>query len=295
MLDYAHLAAVAAVVRSGSFEKAAQQLHVTPSAVSQRVKLLEERLGTVLVVRGQPCTATDAGRRFCRHVDEVALLEQALQSDLGELGPAVEPATLRIAINADSLATWFVDAMASVEGRLFDLVLDDQDHSADWLRRGEVVAAISGLPQPVQGCDVRPLGALRYVATASPAFVDRWFPDGPNAEALARAPTITFNTKDELQARWVEAVYGRRLVMPSHWLPSTQAFIDATLTGIGWGMNPEGLVGEHVEDGRLVVLKPDRPLDVALYWHCSRMLAAALTDVTSAVVDAAKRWLVPMT
>ena len=294
MLDYAHLAAVAAVVRSGSFEKAARQLHVTPSAVSQRVKLLEERLGTVLVVRGQPCTATEAGRRFCRHVDEVALLEQALYGDLGGAGPAAEPATLRIAINADSLATWFVDAMASVEGRLFDLVLDDQDHSADWLRRGDVVAAISALPQPVQGCDVRPLGALRYVATASPAFIDRWFPDCRDAEAFARAPAITFNTKDALQDRWAQKVFGRRLVMPSHWLPSSQAFVDATLAGVGWGMNPERLVANHIDDGRLVVLQPGRPLDVALYWHCSRMLAAALTDVTSAVVDAAKRWLVPV-
>ena len=292
MLDYALLNAVAAVIRAGSFDKAAQQLHVTPSAVSQRVKLLEERLGTILVVRGQPCTATSAGRRLCRHAEEVGHLEHALRDDLGALMPAGEPSTLRIAINADSLATWFVDAMAGVDGRLFDLVLDDQDHSADWLRRGEVVAAVSSQAGPVQGCDSRPLGALRYVATASPAFVERWFPDGIDEASLRRAPTITFNAKDALQAQWVQGVLGRQIAMPTHWMPSTQAFVDATLAGIGWGMNPERLVAPHLAAGRLARLVPDRPLDVALFWHWSRIVAPALRDVTAAVVGAAEQWLV---
>ena len=292
MLDYALLNAVAAVIRTGSFDKAAQQLHVTPSAVSQRVKLLEERLGTILVVRGQPCTATSAGRRLCRHAEEVGHLEHALRDDLGALVPAGEPSTLRIAISADSLATWFIAAMAAVEGRLFDLVLDDQDHSADWLRRGEVSAAVSAQVGPVQGCDSRPLGALRYVATASPAFVERWFVGGIDEASLRRAPTITFNAKDALQAQWVHGILGRQIAMPTHWMPSTQAFVDATLAGIGWGMNPERLVARHLADGRLVMLVPDRPLDVALFWHWSRIVGPALRDVTEAVVRAAERWLV---
>jgi len=201
MYDYALLAALAAVVRTGSFERAAQQLRVTPSAVSQRIKLLEERLGAMLVVRGQPCTATPLGQRLCQHCEQVALLE----AGLGEAFPATgtSPATLRIAANADSLATWLIAALAAVPDLLFDVVLDDQDHSADWLRRGEVLAAVTGHGAPLQGCECRPLGVLRYVATASPAFVECWFADGLTPEAAARAPCLTFNQKDLLQRRWL--------------------------------------------------------------------------------------------
>jgi LysR family transcriptional regulator (chromosome initiation inhibitor) len=77
MLDYAALSALAAVIREGSFERAARALNVTPSAISQRIRLLEERVGCAL--RDQPCRATETGRRLCQHVDRVRLLEQELQ------------------------------------------------------------------------------------------------------------------------------------------------------------------------------------------------------------------------
>ncbi len=134
MIDPAQLAALAAVHRRGSFELAAADLHITPSAVSQRIKALEERAGTLLIRRGQPCTATPPGLRLIRHHDEIALLETTLAQDLP--GLAAGPATLRIAVNADSLATWVIPALAATEGLLFDLVIDDQDVSQDWLRRG---------------------------------------------------------------------------------------------------------------------------------------------------------------
>jgi LysR family transcriptional regulator, chromosome initiation inhibitor len=290
MLDYAHLAALAAFVRTGSFERAAQQLNVTPSAVSQRVKLLEERLGAVLVVRGQPCTATPAGQHLCRHAEQVALLETSLRRTLPGLQPDSAPATLRIAVNADSLATWFVAAMAGTEGYLFDLVLDDQDHSADWLRRGEVVAAVTAHGRPIQGCDCHPLGALRYTATASPAFRDRWFPEGFTAAAAARAPCLVFNQKDRLQALWLRQALGTEVQPPLHWLPSSQAFVDAALAGLGWGMNPEALAAGHLDAGRLVALR-DHPLDVPLFWQQSRIVDALLRDVTRAVLRAARATL----
>lgn len=293
MLDYALVRAVAAVVRTGSFEKAAGDLGVTASAVSQRVKLLEERLGTVLVVRGQPCTATETGRRLCRHAEEVALLEHGLRHDLGPQIPEAAWPTLRIAVNADSLATWFVEALAAVDGLLFDIVLDDQDHSADWLRRGEVSAAVGGTAAPVQGCDQRPLGAMRYIATASPAYVQRWFPAGVDEASLRHAPCLTYNPKDRLQTTWARQVTGRRPTLPStHWLPSTTAFVDAALHGLGWGLNPESLVADHLRAGRLVALAADQPLDVPLYWHWSRTVGPALAPLTAAVTASARRHLI---
>ena len=288
MLDYALLAALAAVVRTGSFERAAQQLHVTPSAVSQRVKLLEERLGTILVVRGVPCTGTPAGQRLCQHVEQVSLLESELRHELPGIQHAGPPVTVRIAVNADSLATWFVAAMAETPDCLFDLVLDDQEHSADWLRRGEVLAAVTASAKPVQGCDSTPLGALRYVATASPAFVHRHFPEGVDVASLARAPRLTFNSKDRLQTQWTRQAFGAEIASPTHWLPSSQAFIDAALAGLGWGMNPEMLVAGHLRDGRLVALVPDQPLDVPLFWQRSRIASRTLADITRAVLSTAR-------
>ncbi|MEZ0167615.1 LysR family transcriptional regulator ArgP [Microvirga sp. TS319] len=290
MLDYAHLSALAAVLRTGSFERAAHHLNVTPSAISQRVKLLEERLGVVLVVRGQPCTATEVGQRLCQHVEQVAMLESSLHESLPGLGGASRPVTLRIAVNADSLATWFIPAMARTEGYLFDLVLDDQDHSAEWLRRGEVAAAVTAHSTPVQGCDCHPLGALRYIATASPGYCSRWFADGVSELAAARAPCLTFNQKDRLQAEWLRQVFGTDLHPPLHWLPSSQAFVDAALAGIGWGMNPEPLVVDHLRTGRLVALRPDQPLDVPLFWQPSRIVSSVLAPLTRAVMREARHF-----
>ncbi|WP_026987360.1 LysR family transcriptional regulator ArgP [Fodinicurvata fenggangensis] len=294
MLDYALLSALAAVVRTGGFDRAAQQLGLTPSAVSQRVKLLEERMGTVLVVRGQPCRATESGLHLCQHVERVALLEDELRHGLPQAGLDASRLPLRLAVNADSLATWFIPALAAMPDRLFDLVLDDQEHSADWLRRGEVLGAVTGYGRAVQGCDSTPLGALRYIATASPDFMARWFPDGVTETAATQAPCLTFNRKDRLQQLWLEQAFGRDLAPPTHWLPATQAFVDAALAGLGWGLNLERMVAEHLKSGRLVPLRVDLPLDVPLYWQQSRSVGTALADLRRAVRTAAGEALHPI-
>jgi LysR family transcriptional regulator (chromosome initiation inhibitor) len=296
MLDYAHLAALAAVHRRGSFDLAAASLGITPSAVSQRIKALEERSGTLLVQRGQPCRATPPGLRLIRHHDEVQLLERTLAEDLpaAARGPDA-PTVIRLAVNADSLATWVIPALAEVPGALFDLVIDDQEVSQDWLRRGEVMAAVTGHPGPLQGCTTLPLGALRYRATAAPGFAARWFAQGVTAEALARAPALRFSDKDRLQDDWMARLTGGALARagtPSHRLGSSQGFVDACLAGLGWGMNPEALVAAHLREGRLVELVADSALDVALHWQVTRLAEKALAPLTRAVRRAAAAVLV---
>ncbi len=297
MLDSSLLATVAMVVREGSFERAARALHLTPSAVSQRIRLIEERVGTVLVVRGQPCTATEAGARLCRHADTVALLEDGLRRDLPALAADDATgayATLRIAVNADSLGTWFVAAIqdfAKTNTPLIDLQVDDQDKTSDWLRRGHVLAAVTSLATPVQGCRSRKLGLLRYCATASPDFIQRWFATGLTAEAFAQAPSLVFDRNDRLQEQWVKRLLRRDIALPVHRLPSTQAFVDATLAGIGWSLNPLELVRAHLQSGALVELVPERRLDVPLYWQQAKIPLPELDALGRSVSKVAQRAL----
>ncbi len=295
MIDYAAALAVARIVQTGSFEKAAKALNVTPSAISQRVRQLEERLGTVLIERGTPCIATEKGAWLCRHMELVGLLETDLLTHLPGFGDQhTGPATVDIAVNADSLGTWFLPAVAAFSRKsqvLLNIVVDDQEHTADRLRRGRVLAAVTALAEPVAGCRTMPLGRLRYHATASPDFMRRYFPDGVTAEALTRAPALTFNQKDLLQRDWVTKTFGTTRSGPSHFLPSTQGFVDAALLGIGWGLNPIHLIRDHLASGQLVELLPGAVLDVSLHWQVSRLAAAQFSDLTNAVLDAARREL----
>lgn len=298
MIDYPALRVLLAVVQTGSFEKAAAVLNVTPSAVSQRIKQLEERLGAALVVRETPCTATEKGDWLCRHMENVGMLESELLEHLPALSDRDSPeqrVTLRIATSADSLGTWFLEAMADFSkssNYLLNISIEDQDHTAEWLERGRVIAAVTSMEKPVSGCRRYSLGALRYQATASPEFVHRYFPDGVTPEALARAPSFTFNQKDRLQAQWIRRTLATDVNVPTHWLPATQGFLDASLLGMGWGMSPIQLTEDHIKAGRLVELIPDTPLDVVLYWQISRLAADRLAGLTQKVIDVARRSLV---
>ncbi|TCK30356.1 LysR family transcriptional regulator (chromosome initiation inhibitor) [Ancylobacter aquaticus] len=291
MLDYPALAAVAAVVREGSFERAAAALAITPSAVSQRVRGLEERLGAILIVRGQPCEATELGRSLCAHLDQVRLLEHDLAPALGSTAAgAGDRLTLPVAVNADSLATWF-PAAAAAFGRVadvsLDLTLDDEAHTANRLRAGEVMAAVTAEREPVQGCRTLSLGALRYAACASPEFVARYFARGITPQALEQAPCLRFDRRDFLQARWARAALGVERVGPVHWVPSTHGFLDMTLVGLGWGMHPCAMVEDRIAAGHLIELAPAHRVDVPLYWTVTRLHAAALNQLTQAVSTAA--------
>lgn len=297
MLDYAALEALAAVLREGGFERAARRLHVTPSAVSQRVKQLEERLGQVLVQRGSPCTGTEAGQRLCLHLEQVALLEQQLRrSHPGLVAQAPIP-TLRLAVNADSLSTWFMDAMAAFTAggpELLELRVDDQEHTGEHLRQGDVIAAVTASAASIAGCNSWPLGSMRYVAAASPDFVARYFVDGVTAAALACAPMMAYDRKDRLQEQWLQAQgLASRAHGPQHFLPSNQGYVRACEVGMGWGMHPLALIRPQLQEGILVELLPGTALDMPLYWAHPRSAQVTLERLTRCVMAAARQWLAP--
>ncbi|MBZ9648515.1 LysR family transcriptional regulator ArgP [Sphingobium sp. 3R8] len=297
MLDYPSLSAVAAVVREGSFEKAAALLKITPSAVSQRVRGFEERLGIALIVRGQPCTATDQGRELCSHFDKVRLLEADLPMNFANGMQDGSRPSLSIAVNADTLATWFPYAIADfarTTGMLVELTLEDEGHTADQLRTGEVLAVVTSDPEPVAGCRTIALGSLIYVACASPDFVARYFPTGIDRDGLNLAPVMRFNRKDQLQARWAKAAFDAEMNAPTHWIPSTQGFIDLACAGLGWGLQPKTLAKPHINAGTLVELVPADTMDVPLFWTGSRLHAQTLQAMTDAVKNVARQHLQPV-
>lgn len=297
MFDYAALQALAAVVREGSFERAAQRLHVTPSAVSQRIKQLEERAGQVLVQRGSPCTGTEAGRRLCLHQEQVALLEDQLRQRHPELLPGMPVAapTLKLAVNADSLSTWFMQAVAAFTAggdELLDIRIDDQEHTGERLRAGEVLAAVTARTAPIAGCNSWPLGTMRYVAATSPAFVQRYLAQGVTAQALAAAPLMAFDRHDGLQEQWLRA-QGLALPAPPprHYLPSNMGYVRACEIGMGWGMHPIALVQDALAQGRLVELRPGAQLEVPLFWALPRSAQDTLARLTNCVMEAARSGL----
>lgn len=290
MLDYGGLSAVAAVVREGSFEKAAKSLAITPSAVSQHVKLLEERIGSVLVIRGQPCRATTQGELICRHIEQVRMLEDGLSQRIPTILGAEDGhgrLTIPVAVNADSLATWFIDAAASFSeqtGYLLNIFIDDQTHTAEWLKMGRVVGAVTAHDRPVQGCKSIYLGSMRYHAAASPSFVAQYFADGVSAATLGKAPTFIFDRKDHLQEQWVNQVIGKSVSFPVHWMPSTHGFINAGIKGMGWGMSPAQLLKPHLDNGTLVELCPGQVIDVPLFWQIRGATAEQLSKLTASIV-----------
>ena len=282
-MDLAQLKALLAAVDEGSFDAAARTLHVTPSAISQRIKALESSAGTVLVTRSKPTAVTEAGRAYLRLARQVDVLVSEARS--AEATNAATT-TVALAISADALASWVMPALAGLpEGVTVDVRREDQDHSADLLRDGTVMAAITTDAAPVQGCTSERLGVMRYRPMASVAFAQRWLPEGGTVAELAVAPVVVFDRKDDLQDAYLRARTTRRLDPPRHHIPGSLEFAQAVRAGMGWAMLPD----QQSALFRTEVVEFDvrRHTDVTLYWQQWSLRTPALDAVASAVREAA--------
>ncbi|MDT5280663.1 MAG: LysR family transcriptional regulator, chromosome initiation inhibitor [Mycobacterium sp.] len=284
-LDGHQLAALAAVIELGSFDAAAEWLHVTPSAVSQRIKTLEQRVGQVLIVREKPCRATAAAVPLLRLAAQTVLLESEALAET--TGGSAELIRIAIAVNADSMSTWFTAVLAGLPDILFDIRIEDQDHSARLLREGAVMGAVTTERTPVPGCRVQSLGVVRYLPVASPAYLERYLSEGFTREAVASAPSIAWNRDDALQDMLVRKAFRRAVARPVHYVPTAEGFGAAVRAGLGWGMYPEQLVAEHLAPGAFVRVA-ELYLDVPLFWQCWKLDSPLIKSVTSTVQSAAK-------
>ena len=285
-LDLAQLRALDATVTAGTLDAAARALHVTPSAISQRLKALEAATGRVLLVRSKPVQVTESGQAVLRLARQVALLAADAARELTGSGLV----TLPIALNADSMATWVLPALAPLAGEVvFDLHREDQGHTAALLREGRVMAAVTADAVPVPGCTVTRLGSMRYRPMATAAVADRWFADGVTADALAAAPVVVFDRKDDLQHGYLRHRGVDAARPPVHHVPASADYVTAIRLGFGWGMVP----AQQEPPGELVELDPDGAVDVVLYWQQWRLRSATLDRVAEAVLAAARRQLDP--
>lgn len=284
-LPVEHLATFAAIVDEGSFEGAAKRLHITPSAVSQRVKAMETRVGSVLLRRTRPIELTSAGTTILRVARQLDRLTGDAARELG-IGPS-GTAVLPIVVNADSLATWFVPAIARAAretGAYFEIVRADETVSTESLRNGSVVAALTATKEPVPGCTSTRLGVDRYHAVASPEFVATHFGSGLGADNLSTAPIIEFDRHDIFQQRFIRSITRAKISPPRHMVPSSHEFALAIELGMGWGMVPELQCREAIERGRLVKMREGSEIELPLYWQRWN-LPSPLIDQLSQVIQ----------
>lgn len=300
--DLAQLRALSAAVSEGTFEGAARALHVTPSAISQRIRALETTAGRVLLVRTKPIRPTPSGDAVLRLARQVDLLATDVASELdaaagrgaGAAGATRRP-RISIAVNADSLATWVLPALAPLAETLsFDLHRADQEHTSALLRDGTVMAAVTADAEAVPGCSVRPLGAMRYRPLAAASFAARWFPAGADPHALAGAPVVVFDREDDLQSRFLRSRSGAPRDAPAHYVPSSADFVAAIHLGFGWGMVPDLQLCDDPAEAGLVELDPEAATDVVLHWQQWRLRSPGLERVAEALLATAQTRLRPV-
>lgn len=283
---------LAVVVDEGTLDAAARRLHVTPSAVSQRIKALEEQLGRLVLVRSKPVRPTEAGMSVIRLARQTALLEHDALAELGAGDDEAALTVVPLAVNADSLATWFLEPLARLAEQhpvVFDLHRDDQDFTAGLLESGTVMGAVTSRAAPVAGCRSSVLGAMRYEAVATPAYAARWLGED-RATALAHAPLVDFDRRDDLQNEWLAQQGVDPAVPPRHYVPASSDFASAVRLGLGWAMLPRFQSHDALERGELVLLGGP-PVDVALHWQQWNLRSPLLDAIADAIVAEGRRVL----
>lgn len=286
---------LAVAVDEGTLDAAARRLHVTPSAVSQRIKTLEEQLGRLLLVRSKPVRATEAGTAVIRLARQLALLEHDALAELGADADETVLTSVPLAVNADSLATWFLEPLARLAVRhpvVFDLHRDDQDFTAGLLESGTVMGAVTSRAAPVAGCRSSVLGAMRYEAVATPGYVERWL-DGDRRAALAQAPLVDFDRRDDLQNEWLTSQGVDPARPPRHYVPASSDFASAVRLGLGWAMLPRFQSHDALERGELVLLGGP-PSDVVLHWQQWNLRSPLLDAIADEIVAEGRRVLAPV-
>lgn len=287
-LDYKLIHALDVVIKTQRFDKAANILNITQSAVSQRIKQLESFIAQPVLVRGQPLTATKVGQMLLRHFRQVQQLENELAEQLFvEESTTIVP--ISIAVNADSLANWFIPALAEVLKKYpieLDLQVCDELRTKELLRKGEVYAALSCQAETFTGCKVQALGAVDYILCATPDFIAHYFAQGLTVSSLKRAPGVEFDQHDTMHCDYIAKHFGLKLGdYPCHVVRSSEAFVTMALAGVAYCLLPHFQAQPHLQNGSLIELMPDHHLQRAMYWHSWVLERGIYKTISQSVVN----------
>lgn len=290
--DYRTLQALDAVIRERGFERAAQKLCITQSAVSQRIKQLENLFGQPLLVRTVPPRPTEQGQKLLALWHQVELLEEQW---LGDEYGVDTPLLLSLAVNADSLATWLLPALHPVLADLpirLNIQVEDETRTQEQLRRGEVVGAVSIQPQPLPSCLVDKLGALDYLFVASPEFAARYFPNGVTRSALLKAPAVAFDHLDDMHQAFLQQNFDLSPgSVPCHIVNSSEAFVQLAKQSSTCCMIPHLQIDKELESGELIDLTPGLCQRRMLYWHRFAPESRTMKKVTDALLKLGRQML----
>lgn len=295
MLDYQLIQAFAAVLDEGGFARAADRLCITQSAVSQRVKLLEDQIGRALIIRENPPRPTDAGARLLRHYRQVQALEDETVQGISTKSPVYRP-HVPVAVNTDSLFVWFLEAVASFardSGTTLELFVDGHEQTIKYLKSGAVSGCVTSEREAPEGCTATRIGSLRYVLVASGEFVRRWFPAGFSREAAARAPLVNLDRNDRFQLQVLYKAFGDpQVTPPAYYIPVADKYFEAIRSGLCYGLVAESKIQAGLTDGSLVDLDPALRTEIPLYWHVWKYQSETLRDLSEVVVREGGRLLV---
>ncbi|WP_299806369.1 LysR family transcriptional regulator ArgP [uncultured Shewanella sp.] len=294
MFDYAHLKALSIVVSQGGFDKAAQHLYISQSAVSQRIKQLEDKVGQALLVRSNPVRPTETGKRLLRHYAQVQLLESELRSEMDVDDPSL-PTIVKIAVNADSLATWFLPALTQIfkqQKWLLELIVDDEAYTHHLLKNGEAVGCVTTTQLALSGCSSEFLGNMEYQCVATPEFIEQYFSSDVPLDDITHAPAVVFSTKDKLHDKFLSFYFDiNDKSWREHKIPSSESFLEAIKMGLGYGLVAHLQAKPLLDSGELVEIFPHKRMQVPLYWQHWNIKAKQTSIIYRALAMSAKEQL----
>ncbi|MDC7235256.1 MAG: ArgP/LysG family DNA-binding transcriptional regulator [Spirochaetales bacterium] len=266
MYDYRQLEALGAVIEEGGFDRAADVLGLTQSAVTQRVKQLETLMGKPLLIRSNPPVPTEAGVPLYTHFKKVRLLEEELDSATAE---GLSGMPLSLGVNASTLGSWFLPVLNFImNNTLVDLHVGEAWVVHKLLKNGDIAGCISLRQRPSRGCYVDYLGKLVLRCFATRDFKDRYFPRGIDAESMRSAPAVLFHPESQMMQRFQKKVLDvHPFEVPTHIIPSQSEYMQMIGSGVAYGFLPEPLFNQFKADKGLIDLSPTAPIIIPQYWH----------------------------
>jgi|SRR3989338_514831 len=289
MLHYDQLEALEAVAKERSFQKAAGSLFISQSAISQRIRQLELSVGQPVLVRSPVIQPTLIGQQLLAHLRQVRLLEGSLKEKLPFQKRGAQFQSIAIALNTESLSTWFIGAIRSVaieQKILLELLIDDQDRTINYLRTGKVWGCVTSVAQPPHGCISTFLGEMIYKCVATPQFVKKYFTKGINGKTLLNAPAAIYGEYDEMHDAYLGHLFktyknGRP---KQHFVPSPQGLVQFAVEGLAFALLPSLSVDTFLKQEKLVNLLHDKPLKLKLYWQMQELQTEVTEKISKAIV-----------